>query len=163
MLGKYHYVLYFLVLAMQPRMLWIVDENLKPLSLLVCVGQVVNVVGQAGHPKTITSFQTHYTPVLLFAGDRAKLATEKYLPLSPILEGFVNLMNQLMSQSEIAVKLICSCVDFGVILNELLTGNYSYVETKYGPTKTVSFKIHVVHIPSEHDLAKDGKFYETSQ
>ncbi|XP_028200403.1 26S proteasome non-ATPase regulatory subunit 2 homolog A-like [Glycine soja] len=91
MLGKYHYVLYFLILAMQPRMLWIVDENIKPLSLCVCVGQAVNVVGQAGHPKTITGFQTHYTPVLLSAGDKAKLATEKYLPLSPILEGFVNL------------------------------------------------------------------------
>ncbi|KAG4953776.1 26S proteasome non-ATPase regulatory subunit 2 A [Glycine max] len=91
MLGKYHYVLYFLILAMQPRMLWIVDENIKPLSLSVCVGQAVNVVGQAGHPKTITGFQTHYTHVLLSAGDKAKLATEKYLPLSPILEGFVNL------------------------------------------------------------------------
>ncbi|KAG4933675.1 hypothetical protein JHK87_047677 [Glycine soja] len=89
MLGKYHYVLYFLVLAMQPRMLWIVDENLKPLSLPVCVGQAVNVVGQAGHPKTITGFQTHYTPILLCVGDRAKLAMEKYLPLSPILEGRV--------------------------------------------------------------------------
>ncbi|EEF44376.1 26S proteasome non-ATPase regulatory subunit 2 homolog A [Ricinus communis] len=88
-LGKYHYVLYFLVLAMQPRMLMTVDENLKPLSVPVRVGQAVDVVGQAGRPKTITGFQTHSTPVLLAAGDRAELATEKYLPLSPILEGFV--------------------------------------------------------------------------
>ncbi|XP_014494134.1 26S proteasome non-ATPase regulatory subunit 2 homolog A [Vigna radiata var. radiata] len=88
-LGKYHYVLYFLVLAMQPRMLLTVDENLKPLSVPVRVGQAVDVVGQAGRPKTITGFQTHSTPVLLAAGDRAELATEKYLPLSPILEGFV--------------------------------------------------------------------------
>lgn len=87
--GKYHYVLYFLVLAMQPRMLLTVDENLKPLSIPVRVGQAVDVVGQAGRPKTITGFQTHSTPVLLAAGDRAELATEKYIPLSPILEGFV--------------------------------------------------------------------------
>uniref|UniRef100_A0A5B6YM08 26S proteasome non-ATPase regulatory subunit 2 homolog n=1 Tax=Davidia involucrata TaxID=16924 RepID=A0A5B6YM08_DAVIN len=88
-LGKYHYVLYFLVLAMQPRMMLTVDENLKPLSVPVRVGQAVDVVGQAGRPKTITGFQTHSTPVLLAAGDRAELATEKYIPLSPILEGFV--------------------------------------------------------------------------
>ncbi|CAL1394127.1 unnamed protein product [Linum trigynum] len=88
-LGRYHIVLYFLVLAMQPRMLMTVDENLKPLSVPVRVGQAVDVVGQAGRPKTITGFQTHSTPVLLAAGDRAELATEKYIPLSPILEGFV--------------------------------------------------------------------------
>ncbi|XP_010269892.1 PREDICTED: 26S proteasome non-ATPase regulatory subunit 2 homolog A-like isoform X2 [Nelumbo nucifera] len=88
-LGKYHYVLYFVVVAIQPRMLLTVDENLKPLSVPVRVGQAVDVVGQAGRPKTITGFQTHSTPVLLAAGDRAELATEKYIPLSPILEGFV--------------------------------------------------------------------------
>ncbi|CAK7322712.1 unnamed protein product [Dovyalis caffra] len=76
-LGKYHYVLYFLVLAMQPRMLMTVDENLKPLPVPVRVGQAVDVVGQAGRPKTITGFQTHTTPVLLAAGERAELASEK--------------------------------------------------------------------------------------
>jgi hypothetical protein len=134
-LGKYHYVLYFLVLAMQviseflqycfsrmlsafkmctyfnlffcfnvefilkfslqmfvsnsgirtnstwmdlqPRMLITLDENLKPLSVPVRVGQAVDVVGQAGRPKTITGFQTHTTPVILATGDRAELATEK--------------------------------------------------------------------------------------
>ncbi|KAI3845032.1 hypothetical protein MKW92_021129 [Papaver armeniacum] len=88
-LGKYHYVLYYLSLAMKPRMLMTVDENQKPLSVPVRVGQAVDVVGQAGRPKTITGFQTHLTPVLLAAGDRAELATDKYIPLSPILEGFV--------------------------------------------------------------------------
>ncbi|CAM6095742.1 unnamed protein product [Calypogeia fissa] len=88
-LGKYHYVLYYLVMAMQPRMLITLDENLKPLSVPVRVGQAVDVVGQAGRPKTITGFQTHTTPVLLATGDRAELATEKYLPLSSVLEGFV--------------------------------------------------------------------------
>jgi 26S proteasome regulatory subunit N1 len=65
------------VLLHQPRMLLTLDENLKPLSVPVRVGQAVDVVGQAGHPKIITGFQTHSTPVLLAAGDRAELATEK--------------------------------------------------------------------------------------
>lgn len=63
--------------VLQPRMLLTVDENLKPLSVPVRVGQAVDIVGQAGRPKTITGFQTHSTPVLLSAGDRAELATEK--------------------------------------------------------------------------------------
>ncbi|KAJ1442859.1 Serine-threonine/tyrosine-protein kinase, catalytic domain [Sesbania bispinosa] len=29
----------------------------------------------------------------------------------------------------------CDVYSFGVILNELLTGNYPYIETEYGPTK----------------------------
>jgi len=44
---------------------------------------------QAGRPKTITGFQTHMTPVLLSVGDRAELATNKYLPLTNTLEGLV--------------------------------------------------------------------------
>jgi 26S proteasome regulatory subunit N1 len=46
-------------------------------------------VGQAGKPKTITGFQTHTTPVLLAFGERAELAAEEYVPLTPIMEGFV--------------------------------------------------------------------------
>lgn len=88
-LGEYPYMLYILALAMQPRMLLTVDEDLKPLHVPVHVGQAVDVVGQAGSPRTITGFQTHNTPVLLAAGERAELATEKYIPLTPVLEGFV--------------------------------------------------------------------------
>ena len=44
---------------------------------------------QAGRPKTITGFQTHTTPVLLNVGERAELATNKYLPLTSMLEGVV--------------------------------------------------------------------------
>lgn len=74
---------------MQPRMLVTFDENLQALPVPVRVGQAVDVVGQAGKPKTITGFQTHTTPVLLAYGERAELATEEYIPLTPILEGFV--------------------------------------------------------------------------
>merc|ERR1712227_338444 len=88
-LGKSHYLLYGLATAMQPRMLVTFDENLSPLPVSVRVGQAVDVVGQAGKPKTITGFQTHTTPVLLAHGERAELATEEYLPLTPIMEGFV--------------------------------------------------------------------------
>ena len=45
--------------------------------LLVCSFKAVDVVGQAGKPKTITGFQTHTTPVLLAFGERAELATEE--------------------------------------------------------------------------------------
>ena len=88
-LGKSHYLLYGLATAMQPRMLVTFDENLSPLPVSVRVGQAVDVVGQAGKPKTITGFQTHTTPVLLAHGERAELATEEYLPVTPIMEGFV--------------------------------------------------------------------------
>jgi len=88
-LGKSHYLLYFLMCSMYPRFLITLDENLNNLSVSVRVGQAVDVVGQAGRPKTITGFQTHTTPVLLSYNERAELATEEYLPLTPVLEGFV--------------------------------------------------------------------------
>ncbi|RWR80577.1 26S proteasome non-ATPase regulatory subunit 2 A [Cinnamomum micranthum f. kanehirae] len=77
-LGDYPYVLYFLVLAMQPRMLMTLDENLEPLAVPVRVGQPV---------------WTYSTPVVL-AAECAELSTEnisdcRYIPLSPVLEGFV--------------------------------------------------------------------------
>lgn len=88
-LGRSHYLLYTLAAAMQPRMLVTFDEVLNPLAVPVRVGLAVDVVGQAGKPKTITGFQTHTTPVLLAYGERAELATEEYIPLTPIMEGFV--------------------------------------------------------------------------
>lgn len=88
-LGKSHYMLYSIVPAIQPRMLVTFDEDLQPLPVSVRVGQAVDVVGQAGKPKTITGFQTHTTPVLLAYGERAELATEEYIPLNPVVEGFV--------------------------------------------------------------------------
>ena len=54
-----------------------VDENLKFLPVPVRVGKAVDIVAQPGHPKAITRFRTHLTPVILAVGDRAELATEK--------------------------------------------------------------------------------------
>ncbi|KAK4251549.1 armadillo-type protein [Corynascus novoguineensis] len=84
-----HYLLYFLVTAMHPRFLVTLDENLKPLTVNVRVGQAVDVVGQAGRPKTITGWQTQSTPVLLAYGERAELEDEEYISLSNTLEGLV--------------------------------------------------------------------------
>ncbi|KAK7958158.1 hypothetical protein PG996_010401 [Apiospora saccharicola] len=84
-----HYLLYLLVTAMHPRFLVTLDENLKPLTVNVRVGQAVDVVGQAGRPKTITGWQTQSTPVLLAFGERAELEDEEYISLSSTLEGLV--------------------------------------------------------------------------
>ncbi|CAL2040162.1 unnamed protein product [Caenorhabditis brenneri] len=93
--SRQHYLLYTLVLAMQPRMLTtLVEDEMKPGSLKqmnvsVRVGQAVDVVAQAGKPKTITGFQTHTTPVLLAHGERAELANDEYISVTPHLEGLV--------------------------------------------------------------------------
>ncbi|KAL7731870.1 hypothetical protein ACLKA6_017447 [Drosophila palustris] len=88
-LNRSHYLLYTLVPAMQARMLITFDEELNQLQVPVRVGIAIDVVGQAGKPKTITGFQTHTTPVLLAIGERAELATDEYISLTPVMEGFV--------------------------------------------------------------------------
>jgi 26S proteasome regulatory subunit N1 len=87
--GDSHYLLYFLATAMAPRFLITLDEELQPLTVNVRVGQAVDIVGQAGRPKTITGWQTQSTPVLLAHGERAELEDEKYLSLTNVLEGVV--------------------------------------------------------------------------
>jgi 26S proteasome regulatory subunit N1 len=87
LLDKSHYLLYYLTCAMNPRMLITVDEDLSWIPVTARVGLAVETVGQAGKPKKITGFQTHTTPVLLAATERAELANEEYLPVSSVLEG----------------------------------------------------------------------------
>ena len=55
----------------------------------VRVGQAVDVVAQAGHPKRITGFQTHNTPVLIGYGERAEIGTDEFEALTPIMENIV--------------------------------------------------------------------------
>ena len=88
-LSNSHYLIYFIVTAMHPRFLVTLDEELKPLQVNVRVGQAVDVVGQAGRPKTITGWQTQSTPVLLAYGERAELEDERYISLASCLEGLV--------------------------------------------------------------------------
>lgn len=87
--GRQHYLFYALAAAARPRWLVTVDEQARPLPVPVRVGTAVDVVAQAGRPKTITGFQTHTTPVLLAAGERAELGTTKYLAVADVLEGVV--------------------------------------------------------------------------
>lgn len=82
-----HYLLYYLVTAMHPRFLITLDEDLKPLQVNVRVGQAVDVVGQAGRPKTITGWQTQNTPVLLGHGERAELEDEEWISMANVMEG----------------------------------------------------------------------------
>lgn len=85
-----HQLLYYLTPAIKPRMLVTVDEELNPIKVNVRVGQAVDVVGQAGKPKTITGWVTQATPVLLNYGERAELENnEEWVSLSHTLEGIV--------------------------------------------------------------------------
>jgi len=88
-LDKSHWMLYFLVMAMYPRFLITFDEEGEQIPISVRVGQAVDVIGQAGKPRTISGFQTHQTPVRLGQTERAELATEEYWAYSHVLEGFV--------------------------------------------------------------------------
>jgi len=90
--SKRHYLLYALTPAIRPRWLITLDgdsEDLKPVAVPVRVGSRVDTVGMAGRPKTITGFQTHKTPVLLSATDRAELGSDEYVALTRTLEGVV--------------------------------------------------------------------------
>lgn len=87
--GSTPYFLYLLSVAMYPRWLLTLDDQLEPKPLSVRVGVAVDVVGQAGKPKTITGFQTHTTPVLLSQVERAEFASDQFISDNHILEGLV--------------------------------------------------------------------------
>ncbi|ODQ77118.1 hypothetical protein BABINDRAFT_104969 [Babjeviella inositovora NRRL Y-12698] len=88
-LDEHHSLLYYLTPAIKPRMLVTLDEELQPIKVNVRVGQAVDVVGQAGKPKTITGWVTHSTPVLLGHGERAELENDEYISLASSMEGVV--------------------------------------------------------------------------
>lgn len=100
-LANRHWLLFFLSCAMRPRMLRTLDaDSLKPVAVSVRVGAAVDTVGQAGKPKTITGFQTHSTPVLLAHGNRAELAGDEYVALTPVLEGIVLVRKNAAAEAE---------------------------------------------------------------
>ncbi|CAA7268438.1 unnamed protein product [Cyclocybe aegerita] len=104
-LDKYHWMLYFLTPAMYPRFFITLDENLKNKPVTVRVGQAIDVVGQAGKPRTISGFQTHQSPVRLGTTERAELATEEFIPFSHVLEGFVILQKNAGWETEDKMEL----------------------------------------------------------
>lgn len=84
-----HWMLYYLTMAIHPRMLLTIDESGNFQKTIVRQGTAVDIVGQIGRPKTITGFQTLETPTLLQHSDRAELATDEYISLTPTLEWIV--------------------------------------------------------------------------
>ncbi|KAG5437455.1 hypothetical protein PCANB_000883 [Pneumocystis canis] len=84
-----HWMLYYLTMAVHPRMLLTIDESGNFQKTVVRQGTAVDIVGQIGQPKTITGFQTLETPTLLQHNDRAELATDEYISLTPTLEWIV--------------------------------------------------------------------------
>lgn len=70
--GSLHYLLYSLSLAMQPRFLMTVDEDLQPVQVSVRVGQAVSsyIMGRATSPAVhvllyILSLLSHFCLLLL--------------------------------------------------------------------------------------------------
>uniref|UniRef100_A0A7S1C4U1 26S proteasome regulatory subunit RPN1 n=1 Tax=Bicosoecida sp. CB-2014 TaxID=1486930 RepID=A0A7S1C4U1_9STRA len=90
--SKFHTLLFSLSTAMNPRMLFMVDEAdlTKPLTTEVRVGNAMDTAGQPGRPKTISGFQTHNAPVLMGAEQRAEISDPEHLEaLTSVLEGVV--------------------------------------------------------------------------
>ncbi|KAG0140497.1 hypothetical protein CROQUDRAFT_665118 [Cronartium quercuum f. sp. fusiforme G11] len=103
-LDKSHWLLFLLTPAMYPRFLMTFDEEGKPIETTVRVGQAVNIVGQAGKPKSISGFQTHTTPVRLGNTERAELGTEEFIPYSHVLEGLVILAKNAGFEAEAMIS-----------------------------------------------------------
>ncbi|KAI8458564.1 26S proteasome regulatory subunit N1 [Phakopsora pachyrhizi] len=101
---KAHWLLFMLTPAMYPRFLMTFGEDGEAIETAVRVGQAVNIVGQAGKPKSISGFQTHTTPVRLGNTERAELATEEFISYSHVLEGLVILAKNTGFESEAMIS-----------------------------------------------------------
>ncbi len=90
-LKDYHYLLFVLVPAIRPRMLFTVDAgaDFAKATAGVRVGQAVDTVGQPGNPRAITGFQTHTSPVLLSANERVEMSTDEWIPVTDCLDGVI--------------------------------------------------------------------------
>ncbi|UXI17300.1 hypothetical protein NH340_JMT03243 [Sarcoptes scabiei] len=105
-LQNHHYYLYFLAGSIRSKMLIALNENdLKPMSLSVRVGQSIDTVGTTGPClRSVYAYQTFTTPVLLNQNEKAEIVNnECFEPLNPNLQGFVivrekNLSNQSIEQ-----------------------------------------------------------------
>ena len=87
--AKHQFLLYSLALAMKPKLVMTVDENLKPKDVQLMIGQAVDIVGQTGNPRTISGFQIHTSPAVINTGERCEINGEDFLPYSDVLEGIV--------------------------------------------------------------------------
>ena len=87
--GKHQFLIFSLALAMKPKLIMTVDENLKPKDVQLMIGQAVDIVGQTGNPRTISGFQTHTSPAVINTGERCEINGEDYIPYSDVFEGIV--------------------------------------------------------------------------
>ena len=87
--GKHQFLLYSLALAMKPKLVMTIDENLKPKEVQLMIGQAVDIVGQTGNPRTISGFQIHSSPSVINTGERCEINGEYFLPYSDVFEGIV--------------------------------------------------------------------------
>eukprot|EP00479_Gromia_sphaerica_P000600 TRINITY_DN1074_c0_g1_i2.p1 TRINITY_DN1074_c0_g1~~TRINITY_DN1074_c0_g1_i2.p1 ORF type:complete len:192 (-),score=24.79 TRINITY_DN1074_c0_g1_i2:205-780(-) len=70
-LSSQHWILYYLVTAIRPRMLVTLDEDLNPLPVTVRVGQAVDTVRQAGKPEQLLDFR-HTLPQFSCQGEKGR-------------------------------------------------------------------------------------------
>lgn len=89
MCEKHQYLLYSLALAMKPKLVMTVDENLKPTPVQLMIGQAVDIVGQTGNPRAISGFQTHTSPAVINTGERCEINEEEYNSYSDVFENIV--------------------------------------------------------------------------
>ena len=89
MCEKHQYLLYSLALAMKPKLVMTVDENLKPTPVQLMIGQAVDIVGQTGNPRAISGFQTHTSPAVINSGERCEINEEEYSSYSDVFENIV--------------------------------------------------------------------------
>ena len=87
--GKHQFLLYSLALAMKPKLVMTVDENLKPKDVQLMIGQAVDIVGQTGNPRTISGFQIHTSAAVINTGERCEINGEDFISYSDVLEGIV--------------------------------------------------------------------------
>ena len=87
--AKHQFLLYSLALAMKPKFVMTVDENLKPKDVQLMTGQAVDIVGQTGNPRTISGFQIHTSPAVINSGERCEINGEDFVPYSDVMEGVV--------------------------------------------------------------------------
>jgi len=87
--AKHQFLLYSLALAMKPKFVMTVDENLKPKDVQLMIGQAVDIVGQTGNPRTISGFQIHTSPAVINSGERCEINGEDFVPYSDVMEGVV--------------------------------------------------------------------------
>jgi 26S proteasome regulatory subunit N1 len=88
-LGKHHWMLYWLAMSMFPQFLIMLDEDGEEKDVTVRVGQAVNTIGLAGTRSGISGITTHSAPVRVGTVDRAEMGTGEFVPYTNVLEGFV--------------------------------------------------------------------------